>query len=296
MNTIGKILVILNFIFAIAIGVFLVYSVAVRNEVKEKYKQLNAEALALKESMALNKEITGKVVNDYKNKVAELEEAKQKFKDADGVWKMKLAEHGLKVQELEQAIADKNITVTQSTKLAQRLKNEIDLLKGTINDREVAIIDLELKVKKIRADAQNFEAMMRTQQIRNEGLLDQVQSLTKKMHELEAGVSSERAQYRTEGLKNALAKDANPPALLINGKVEDVKGDLVQLSVGSDHGIQTNNTLDVFRLQPEPKYLGMVRITEVYAHASVGRLMQSGSTAYRPQVKVGDQVTSKLTR
>ena len=82
----------------------------------------------------------------------------------------------------------------------------------------------------------------------------------------------------------------------VNGKVEKVEGDLMQISLGTDHGVLKNNTLDVYRLSPEPKYLGMVRIVDANLHHSVARLVPVGNAQFRTPLRVGDLVTSKLTK
>jgi len=68
----------------------------------------------------------------------------------------------------------------------------------------------------------------------------------------------------------------------------------VQISLGTDHGVNKNNTLDVFRTTPEVKYLGMVRILEANHRESVARLIPSGNAAFRIQLKQGDIVSSKI--
>ena len=59
------------------------------------------------------------------------------------------------------------------------------------------------------------------------------------------------------------------------GKIEVVdpkEPSLVQISLGSDQGISTNNTLYAYRLRPDVKYLGEIRVVDVYPNRSVGRL------------------------
>ena len=87
----------------------------------------------------------------------------------------------------------------------------------------------------------------------------------------------------------------NPPAVMVNGKIEKVDGvDLVLLSLGTDHGVAKGNTLDVYRTEPVPKYLGMVRIIDAEHHRSVARLIPTSNGAYRAKLQAGDLVTSKL--
>jgi hypothetical protein len=96
------------------------------------------------------------------------------------------------------------------------------------------------------------------------------------------------------------ANAPNPPSVKVDGKIEVVDDKdgttLVQVSLGRDQGVEKNHTLDVYRLRPEPKYLGMIRIVEAYNHKAVGRLISNGNPAFRPQLRANDLVTSKVTK
>ena len=91
------------------------------------------------------------------------------------------------------------------------------------------------------------------------------------------------------------ANDPNPPKTFVKGRIEKVDGLLVQISLGTDQGVNNNNTLEVFRTSPEPKYLGMVRIVDAKVNTSVGRLIVPAGTTVRPQLREGDNAWSKLT-
>jgi hypothetical protein len=89
----------------------------------------------------------------------------------------------------------------------------------------------------------------------------------------------------------AHASDKNPPAENVEGQVTkvDAKTGLVTLSVGSDAGLATGHTLEVFRLNPA-KYLGTVRVLEAKPREAVaqpvGRLLAP--------VQQGDKVANKI--
>jgi hypothetical protein len=78
---------------------------------------------------------------------------------------------------------------------------------------------------------------------------------------------------------------------LYEGTVTRVDADkkLVTISIGSDAGLQKGYTLEVYRLKPQPKYLGTVRVVEVRPTESVGQV--EGKEA----VEVGDHVSNALT-
>jgi hypothetical protein len=85
----------------------------------------------------------------------------------------------------------------------------------------------------------------------------------------------------------------SPPKDLIRGVIEKVDPKdplLVQISIGSDAGITKGQTLEVYRLQPAPKYLGRVQIVQMTATTSIGRALSTNPLGMR----AGDQVTSHL--
>jgi hypothetical protein len=166
-------------------------------------------------------------------------------------------------------------------------KKQIDLLTKALKDREMSIQRLEADVRAIRLAAQSTDAIAKTRQQQNEQLLEQVRALAKKLVEL--GGKSDDAPPPIPNLPN-------PPTVKVEGKIEKVEGTLVKINLGKDHGVLKDHTLDVFRIQPEAKYLGMIRIVEASATSSVGRLILIGNSPSRPMLKEGDLVSSKLSK
>jgi hypothetical protein len=287
MNTVGKILVILNFLFAVIVGAFLVADVATRNQWKEKYFELLKEANLSTKSRDVTLAVTGNVVRDYKDLQIELEQSYQKLKDQEEAAKAMKVNLQVDIADRDNKLKDADLSLKQALAAKQRLTDEIAVLNSAIKDREGTIVQLQTSVKTFRQQAQNFESIARTRQIQNENLLEQLRDVTRALALKESGVSPERMVVRNPN-------DPNPPAFKIDGKIEKIDGTLVQLSLGTDHGLQENNTLDVYRLQPNPQYLGMVRIVDARHHTSVGRLIPSGSGASKLQPREGDLVTSKF--
>jgi hypothetical protein len=85
-------------------------------------------------------------------------------------------------------------------------------------------------------------------------------------------------------------KPVLPPKESSRGLIEKVDPkdpSLVQTSIGSDAGVAKGQTLEVFRLQPAPKYLGRVQILETTPTTSVGR-------AANRDLRAGDLVAVDL--
>lgn len=182
---------------------------------------------------------------------------------------------------------DKNVTIRRQQELIERLDKELGSLNKTIMDRERAILKLEADAKVSRLQNKPFEERARI--LQNEQLLEQCRKLIKAFG----------AQEILPGVGPILIpKDVkpNPPPVNMDGKVEKVDGMFVQVSLGKDHGLKKGHTLEVYRLQPEPKYLGSIRIVDVNFHTSFGRYIPPDNMAERPMLKVGDLVTSKLAK
>jgi hypothetical protein len=69
----------------------------------------------------------------------------------------------------------------------------------------------------------------------------------------------------------------------------DAKTNLAQINIGSDAGLAKGQTLEVFRVKPQPVYVGTIVIVEVMATQAVGK-----PTLVKMQVQVGDQVASRI--
>lgn len=154
-----------------------------------------------------------------------------------------------------------------------------------IKDRDAIIASLENELKRAKLEATRQQDAARTAAARTDALLKQVRELETKLLRIEIAEKALPVPPRVDG--------PNPPVVLVNGKIEKMDGDLVQIDRGTDHGVQKNHTLDVYRLQPEPKYVGRIRIVDTSHSQSVGRLIVADKAA-RPEIKVGDLVTSKI--
>jgi hypothetical protein len=291
MNTVGKTLVILNFLFAVIMGMILVLDVALRTNWKESYFSLKREAEVMTVSLKTNARATASFGNDLSQAQATVEKLKQELKEKLDEKDAKLTGKEFEVADLRLKLKDKDIIVEELKSAKQRLVDEIALLTQTVKDREGSINKLGAEVQTYRISAVSSEARARDIQARNEILLEQVRDLENRLARKESGVNVPNF------VKNPNAP--NPPSVKVEGKIERVDAKdttLVEISVGTDQGVNKNHTLDVYRTQPEAKYLGMIRILDAHAHTSVGRLVTSDNPAFRPQLKQGDKVASSLTR
>jgi multidrug efflux pump subunit AcrA (membrane-fusion protein) len=83
----------------------------------------------------------------------------------------------------------------------------------------------------------------------------------------------------------------NYPSGKVDGKVKKVDdGGLILIDLGSDDGLEKGHNLEVFRLDPQPRYLGTLRIVEVRSKEAVGKTVRKPNEA----IKEGDRVSNQV--
>ncbi len=290
MNSIGKTLVILNFIFAVTVGFLLAVDIVQRNQWKESHDSLVDKSRVTADSAKLNKTMFEKLTADLRDLQIKEEQAQARSKVLKDEYDAKTADLDVRLADAINDALKKDALVNEARAAQKRLTDENAMINKNVMEREGIIVGNEAMIAKLRTEARQFESASRTAKIQNENLLEQLQAVSKALAEKNAGVvSGEVAVIRNPN-------EPNPPLVQVNGKIERVDNDLVQLTVGTDHGVNKNHTLDVYRLSPESKYLGMIRIVDANHRASVGRLIPSGNAQFRTPLVAGDLVTSKLTR
>lgn len=171
-------------------------------------------------------------------------------------------------------------------KALEARNRELDDYAKRIRDLQEKLIASQEEAKAERLKATAAEAQAKVLRARHDALLEVVRELQVQKAKAEVAKANDSPK-RDPGL--------NPPAVAVNGKIEKVVGDLVQINLGADHGLAKAHTLDVYRLQPEAKYLGMIRIVEASATTAIGRYTSPMGKPAGGMLKVGDNVTSKLT-
>ena len=287
MNTIGKILVVLNLIFALVVGGFLVIDFATRSNWKTAFESLQREMQVAGINTNEGECRTQQQLNtQVKRAEAEKEELRQKLIDRETVAKVQEESRKRLTDEFIEKAKDADLNAQKAIEERKRLTKEVELLSGTVENRDKVILALQKDNKQYRTEASAMKDLSESTQRRNVDLLAQIQDLLRKIALREAGVGNE----------NNLAKDPNapnPPSNYVKGKIESVdpkERTLVQISLGTDQGIQLNHTLEVYRYSPEPQYLGRIRIVAAKEHAAAGKLAPGN----RIPLQVGDIVASSI--
>jgi hypothetical protein len=283
----GKILVILNLVAAVLVGVMLAIHAGTEPNWKAANDQLQQELTASRtNSAALESEL--KDLNAENTRLAQeatrLKKVVAKDKEAydDHIETLENAVWEINDQSKEaQAVA--KAAQAESGRLGKEIVKAQDLIKS--RDESIAKLDDDLRKNlALRVAAENS---VNTLKVRLTALVTQLESMSKKLVKLETGGGSGTAS------RDPNAK--NPPAHLVRGVITGIVRDrgLVEVSVGSDDGVNEGHTLEVYRLKPRPEYLGTIKILNADHHEAVGQIMRSDGVRHSPMAK-GDEVASRI--
>ena len=184
---------------------------------------------------------------------------------------------------------DKQSAVTIAINELTQRRQEVLTLHEQIKQQNITIANQQAEMAKLTNEKIQLEAKANTLQDRlNQLQRDYLQLVKEREAERERGTAG--IATPVAGGQDTIAR--YPPPEDIQGRVLEVTPDgLVELSVGSDHGLMRGHTLEVFRLHPKPQYLGVVKIVEVTQHRSVGQLVMPQA---RTLVKRGDLVANRI--
>ncbi len=271
MNTIGKI-----FVFAVLIMsvVFMSFAVAI----------FSSHTNWKKESEDLQKELA-KVTDERQQKEAAITKLNEDLAAST-------AARDKVVAALQAALVEKN------NELAD-LRKKRDVQLGKL-DEDIAELT---KAKQERDEAEKLIAKLRDEikelQQDLKGMVNRGAELAAKLHQseselamaserkeqLEQQVSDARQMLQQNGLSLQRPKNIIP---VVDGVVTAVSDNLVEVSIGSDDGLQKGHELEVFRAD---QYLGRLKVVSVTPDRAVVRIMKDYA---RGIVQRGDRVATKL--
>jgi DNA repair exonuclease SbcCD ATPase subunit len=271
MNTLGKI-----FVFAVMIMsvVFMSFAIAIfsshTNWQKEskrlatELEQSQAERQAKESELTKLKEQIVASGKDREQVVAKLETALQQkdgeLADLKNKRDAEISDLDKDIKELAEAKDERDA----AEKLVGELREEIhglqENLKGSVNRGAELAAELH--------QAESDLAMA-----------------TERKTQLEQQVSNARVILQQNGLSLKRPRTVIP---VVGGVVTAVADDLVEVSIGSDDGLQAGHELEVFRAD---EYLGRLRVVSVKPDRAVVRVLKDFA---RGIVQRGDRVATRL--
>lgn len=281
MTYVGKILVIA--IMALSL-MFLALSTVVfmteRNwkdkaaQIQDSLNKANAEKTRLTTEL--------QAANNNREAVEKDREAKVKQYEAD----LKLQEDAVKARQAEITAQRTSVETAQETTRSAMLEAEARLKETALLREQIAAVqkqanDFKLQQTELNDKIRLLERELEVARTNNKSLRDRVVTLSNVIQQ--NGLDPDPARYRALEL---------PPD--VEGEVTRVDGQnrRFEISIGSDDGLTAGHELMVYRLQPNPEYLGKVRVQTVAHDTAVVSLL--GSTPQGKQIREGDIVSTKI--
>jgi cell division protein FtsB len=287
MNLVGKIFIVLIFIMSLVFMSFVVAVYATHTNWRDIV--MNSEArpdkpLGLKPQLeqqkARNQELSDQL-DKLKQQVESEKAAKRqqlaKLETENDELKKQRDQQEKELAKLVQAERDAVAAMDATQKTAAALRTEVDGLREEIRTTQK---DRDEQFKKV---VDLTDSLHQT--------VNQFKAAQDRSKQLAADYAQALAVLRRFDLKPDRAYDEVPPK--VDGVVAAVtSGGLVEVSIGSDDGLNQGHKLDVYRIgQGASTYLGRLEVTTVQPDKSVCKILPEFQ---KGQIQVGDRVASKL--
>jgi hypothetical protein len=267
MNLVGKILVVLVLIMSVC---FMGFAVAVYSTHKNWYEALTRDKAAPNAPLGL---------------VHQLKLEKQKNIDLQTENERLVQSHKTEIDARQKVLGELE---TKRATLDKELKEKIVELADLRSQNTKALSDLEITVKALDdklTQIAMLSAEINTARTERDDNFKKSVELTDKLHQAEGTLSllkdqstrlaEQMAQAKVVLERNHLKLDSpvGPPS--VDGIVLAASSNgMVEISLGSDDGLQRGHVLEVFRLGASTsKYLGKIEIVQTQPEKSVARVI-----------------------
>jgi hypothetical protein len=169
----------------------------------------------------------------------------------------------------------------------KKLEMDLEALKAAVKAKDQLIVKQRDEITVWRERAAAAEASAKDTLRRVQQFAERLRETELELARLKAGGGAPPAKGNPKG--------ANPPPGSVKGTIQQVSPTdktIVTVSVGTDAGVNVGHTLEVYRLKPQPRYLGRIQIIQASPRNAVGRLtrpLPKGET-----LELGDEVANTI--
>lgn len=290
MTFVGKVLVVVQLVLSLCFMAFAGALFTVQDNWRQEATKMKAERDAAETKVSdLQAELDA-----YKDEAtAKMKNMDERANDAEG----KLEAAQTSIREMKDELSTVKTERDTQRELALNATEEAKIRQAEaiaeheVNSRLLRTLN-ESGVEKRALTDEIFNKDVREDQLieKHSRLLDEYAALKK-------GVSSTVSLQKRPSRGPA----AKTPAPNVKGEVtvvrkaKDNSSELVQISIGSDDGLQEGHSLSVYRFRPgndrASMYLGEIEIVYVRSDKAVGQVIHPAKNG---EIEVGDNVTTKL--
>jgi hypothetical protein len=282
MTLLGKILVIVNLFLSVAVGALIVMTYVARTNWHHAWQDADAQMKAFNTSTNDAQAQVDAVKKDLAQATTAMQKAQADRDAAVAQMNNVVGESNQKIAAKDKEIHDRDNLLTINQGQLDSRQKEVTYMRDLARDLQVKLRDKEREAEDYHKQSTEHEIARNQEHSRNERLL---QLLEQKDKQLQLKKQGEAVLTSNGSMKN-------PPAEDIDGLVKavDAEHNLITITIGSDAGLSKGNTLEVYRLKPEPTYLGTVFILNVRPNEAVARPL----TRVRGAIQVGDTVATNI--
>jgi hypothetical protein len=288
MTTVGKILVFLNLVFSLIVGGLVMVVYLTRTNWEKNYVKLEAnykaveadrdQTVAEMDADRLDHNARLKTVTDERDDA-------RKERDVAKRAQARAEQENAALKADERGKSAEATTVVESLEARRKQVLKLEEEKEQLRKDKIAVIEEKNKERAARIQA---DVDSRYYKARALELESQVKEAHRELIKMQGGITG-TVTTRKKG-------EENPPRENVEGRITrvDPEDNLVQLSIGSDSGLEPGHTLKVFRLHPIPeqsRYLGVIEVLTVRPHEAVGRPLKPMAVPMRPN----DRVAARLS-
>jgi hypothetical protein len=284
MNIIGKI-----FLFAVFIMSLVLMTLA--GAIAVSHRDWQREVLRTPD------ECRGGELPGYKFQLQEAEEERARLEGQITRLQQRVAESE---QARDQVVAKLQSALIEKNEELVTLRGDRERLQAEQAEQVAAIQKATEDLRAARAEVEGLTKQVADQQAKVDAQVNRSAELSAKLAESKSflTIAEERKAQLEQQLVNArlllqqsgldidsLPKDRVPK---LEGQVVAVASGLIEISLGSDDGLQVDHVLEVYR---QGQYVGRAVVTSVKPDRAVARIMKDYA---RGIVQQGDRVTTRL--
>jgi hypothetical protein len=283
MTFVGKMLAIAVTLFSIVFMGFAVSVFAARTNWRQKYLDENATVQKVKKER-----------DALSQRSADLTAAVKQESDAHKAEREGL-HNELKTQrenydKLLDSWKDDRLKVTEQTNRANLAVADLEERRKETDRLRELVRTLQGEKEKAMNEKFKAEQDLITRNSEFENAMARLKETEQRAGELDAvlksyGLSAETAEAKANIKRNP------PPVEGVVLKV-DPQGKFVEISIGSDDGLRKEHRLQVYRVNPQGKFVGTIEIVEVDADQAVARILPEFRQG---TIQKGDLVAARIT-
>jgi hypothetical protein len=282
MTTLGKILVVLNLVFAV---LFLGFAGATYNARLDLVKKTQDAEKRLADATK-QKTIADTEWNESRAKAAKAStEVDDLKREVDKEKKAKLAT----IESLNKQIDDLKLQadqvgqkIVQTAQEATMRTKEVDQLKGIRNDLITKNTQLVSETSQLRDEIAGLKNEKET-------LIDRNRNLAEENRAVKAYVTRRGINLPSDPKDLHTGEADFPPPPDVEGIVRKVDGKYVEITLGENDGLKANHTLKIWRTGADAKYLGEVKVFTTQPKTAVVTAVSVSAP-----IKEGDVVGANL--